>query len=156
MSSTGLPIFDDTLQQTNRWLSEILDHISEGTWDSDDKEERHRQRAYNALRAVLLTLRDRLPVGLSSNLSAQLPLLVRGIYFDQYEPENQPQTYRNTGAFYEHVAQRVDPQFHFGAEESTKAVFAVLSSHLPEGTVQKVRDALPEDVRNAWTDLEAA
>lgn len=156
MSATGLPIFDDTVQKTNLWLNEILDHISAGTWDTDDKEEHHRRRAYNALRAVLLTIRDRLPTGLSANFAAQLPLLVRGIYYDQYEPEVQPKTYRANGAFYEHVEQAVDPQFHFGAEDSAKAVFAVLSKHLPEGIIDKVRAALPEDVRNAWADLATA
>lgn len=153
---TGLPIFDDTVQQTNRWLNEIIEHVSDGVPSSGEIDENLRRRAYNALRAVLLTLRDRLPTELSANLAVQLPLLVRGLYFDQYEPEEQPKTYRADGEFYAYVDQTVDPQFHFGAEDSTKAVFAVLSTHLPEGTVEKVRKALPEDVRNAWADLEAA
>jgi uncharacterized protein (DUF2267 family) len=155
MSRTGLPIFDDTIQQTNRWLKEIIQHVGDGT-PSDDIDENTRKRSYNALRAVLLTLRDRLPTALSANLAVQLPLLVRGIYFDQYEPEEQPKTYRADGEFYAHVDQNVDPQFHFGAEDSTRAVFAVLTAHLPEGTVEKIRKALPEDVRTVWGSLEAA
>ena len=155
MSTTGLPIFDDTVQQTNRWLNEIIDHVGDGP-PGGGVDEALRKRAYNALRAVLHTLRDRLPTELSANLAAQLPLLVRGIYFDQYEPEEQPKTYRANGEFYEHVDQNVEPQFHFGAEDSTKAVFTVLSNHLPAGTVEKIRKALPEDVRAAWGSLETA
>ena len=35
MSTTGLPIFDDTVQQTNRWLNEIIDHAGDGTPSGD-------------------------------------------------------------------------------------------------------------------------
>jgi len=154
MSATGLPLFDDTVQQTNHWLNEIIDHA--GDAPDGDVDEALRKRAYNALHAVLLTLRNRLPTELSANLAAQLPLLVRGIYYDQYEPEEQPTVYRADGEFYAHVDRNVDPQFHFGAEASTKAVFAVLSKNLPAGIIEKIRVALPEDVRSTWGNLETA
>lgn len=156
MSNTGLPIFDETIRQTNSWLNDILDHIGSEEWSHDDRTEEHRRRAYNALRAVLLTLRDRIPVELAAHLSAQLPLLVRGTFYEQYRPAHQPLDYREVGAFYAHVDEASEPQFHFGAVDSTRAVFAVLSKHLPEGIIAKVREALPKDVRQAWASLEAA
>jgi uncharacterized protein (DUF2267 family) len=75
MSATGLDVFDQTLQKTNIWLKEIMDDLGPD-----------RQRAYHALRAVLHTLRDRLTVEEAAHLSAQLPLLVRGIYFEGWHP----------------------------------------------------------------------
>jgi hypothetical protein len=65
MSTTGLPLFDDTVQQTNRWLNEIIDHVGDGT-PGGGVDEALRKRAYNALRAVLLTLHNRLPTEFSA------------------------------------------------------------------------------------------
>ena len=59
MSSTGLEVFDKTLQTTNLWLNEIGQDIG------PDK-----QRCYHALRAVLFALRDRLTVDEAADLSA--------------------------------------------------------------------------------------
>jgi uncharacterized protein (DUF2267 family) len=50
MSLTGLEVFDETLHKTNTWLKEIEQELGPG-----------RRRAYQALRAVLHCLRDRLP-----------------------------------------------------------------------------------------------
>jgi len=42
----------------------------------------------------------------------------------------------------------VDPR------DAARAVFAVLSRHMNEGQVQKVRKAMPEDVRALWLEAE--
>jgi uncharacterized protein (DUF2267 family) len=75
MSTTGLDVFDKTLKTTNIWLDEIMGSIGPD-----------RQRAWKVLSVVLQNLRDRLPSGLSAHLAAQLPLLVRGVYYAGYEP----------------------------------------------------------------------
>ena len=51
MSATGLAVFDETVQKANPWLNEISQILG-----SD------RRRAYQALRAVLHCLRDRLTI----------------------------------------------------------------------------------------------
>jgi hypothetical protein len=51
MTTTGLEVFDETVHKTNRWLKEIEEVLG-----SD------RHQAYQALRAVLHCLRDRLTV----------------------------------------------------------------------------------------------
>jgi len=42
--------------------------------------------AYAALRATLHAVRDRLPTELVAHLGAELPMLVRGIYYDGWHP----------------------------------------------------------------------
>jgi uncharacterized protein (DUF2267 family) len=89
-------VFDQTLQKTNIWLKEIMDDLGPD-----------RQRAYHAPRAVLHTLRDRLTVEEAAHLSAQLPLLVRGIYFEGWHPAHKPTTERSQEDFLEQVRTRL-------------------------------------------------
>jgi uncharacterized protein (DUF2267 family) len=79
MSATGLDVFDKTLQTTNSWLEEISEALGPD-----------RKLAWKVLSVVLHKLRDRMPVDLSTHLGAELPLLVRGAYYDQFEPAKQP------------------------------------------------------------------
>src|SRR5688500_8251034 len=96
MSMTGLNVFDKTLQTTNIWLNEI------GEETGPD-----RQRAFHALRAVLHAVRDRLPVDVSAHLAAQLPLLIRGAYYDGWNPSPSPARNRSRKRFLEQVNQEL-------------------------------------------------
>lgn len=141
MSATGIEVFDKTLQTTNVWLNEIMeDHGPD------------RQAAWHILSAVLRTLRDRLPTELSAHLGAQLPLLVRGTYYEQFEPARQPLKERTLDEFLAHI----EAAFAFGrpvdAEEAVRSVFKVLSHYIDPGEVRKVREALPAEVRELWPD----
>ena len=75
MSASGLDVFDKTLQTTHLWLDEIQAELGPD-----------RQVAWKVLSVVLHKLRDRLPVQLAAHLGAELPLLVRGVYYDQFQP----------------------------------------------------------------------
>ena len=63
MSATGLEVFDKTVQTTNTWLKEIGEQIGPD-----------RHRCYQALRAVLFSLRNRLNPNEAAHLAAQLPV----------------------------------------------------------------------------------
>jgi uncharacterized protein (DUF2267 family) len=76
MSTTGLEVFDTTLQKTNEWLDEIMNGLA--------LEDRH--TAYAALRGTLHALRDRLRLEEAVHLGAQLPMLVRGFYYEGWRP----------------------------------------------------------------------
>lgn len=141
MSANGLDVFDKTLQTTNIWLNEISDRLGPD-----------RQVAWKVLSTVLHKLRDRLPIELSAHLGAQLPLLIRGVYYDQFEPGRQPSNWETSEDFTAEVAKWLSDIRPVDPDEAIRAVFAVLSRHVSEGQIAKVRNSLPEPVRRLWEE----
>jgi uncharacterized protein (DUF2267 family) len=143
MSATGLEVFDRTLQTTNTWLGEIMQQL-----------ETDRHVAWKVLSVVLHKLRDRLPVELAAHLGSQLPLLVRGVFYDQYQPARQPSDCRTLDAFVAEVAEWLADTRPVDPKLAIRAVFAVLSRHVPAGQLDNVRGALPSSLRSFWEDIE--
>lgn len=139
MSATGLDVFDRTLQTTHIWLGEIM-------------EAAHTDRhvAWHALGTVLRTLRDRIPIELAAHLGSELPLLVRGVYYDQWRPGAPQKTFRTAEQFLEHVAEGLASTRPLDPRKATHVVLAVLSRHLAAGQVEKARHALPDEIRALW------
>jgi uncharacterized protein (DUF2267 family) len=143
MSTHGLEVFDRTLETTHVWLNEICNDIG------SDK-----QVAWKVLSTVLHKLRDRLTVNLAAHLGAQLPLLVRGVYYDQFEPGKMPSEFRSREEFVAEVAEWLSDTRPVDPEEAIRSVFRVLARHISEGQVSKVRDALPKSLRHMWETAE--
>src|ERR687892_2672104 len=129
MSATGLDVFDTTLQKTHIWLKDLMQVL--GTED--------RHKAYDALRATLHALRDRLTVEEVAQLGAQLPMLIRGFYYEGWDPTRKPLKIRDKGEFLDRIRQEfrggdpVDPQ------RVARAVFAVLADRVTEGEIEDVK-----------------
>jgi uncharacterized protein (DUF2267 family) len=143
MSATGLDVFDKALQTTNIWLKEIMEVVGPD-----------RQRAYRVLRAVLHALRDRLTIDEVAHLGAQMPLLVRGLYYDQWHPAGKPERTRHPEEFLAAVAAELDDIGPINAEDATRAAFAVLEDHIAPGEIEDVKGMLASQLRRLW--LEAA
>lgn len=142
MSACGVDVFDRTLETTHIWLNEICNDLG------PDK-----QVAWKVLSTVLHKLRDRLTVNLAAHLGAQLPLLIRGVYYDQFEPGHMPSEHRSRD-FVGEVAEWLSDTRPVDAEEAVRSVFRVLSRHISEGQINKVRDALPKSLRQLWQSAE--
>jgi uncharacterized protein (DUF2267 family) len=145
MSATGLNVFDKTLQTTNIWLDEIMVEVGPD-----------RQVAWHVLGAVLRALRDRLPLGLAVHLGAQLPLLVRGLYYDQWRPTPDTLKQRSAEEFLDHVSEGLADTRPVNPRKVTQTVFQVLNHYVDPNQVENVRAALPEGVRAMWPAGAAA
>jgi uncharacterized protein (DUF2267 family) len=141
-SRSGLPVFDKTLQTTHVWLNELCDELG------PDK-----HHAWKVLSVVLHTLRDRLPIGVAAHLGAQLPLLIRGVYYDQFVPGRMP-TRCDREDFIAEVDEWLADARPTDPVEAVQTVFRVLSRHVPTGEIAKVQDTLPKDLRAFWYDVE--
>jgi uncharacterized protein (DUF2267 family) len=140
MSMTGLDVFDTTVHKTNSWLNELMRLL-----DSSD-----RRRAYEALRATLHALRDRLTVDETAQLAAQLPMLIRGFYYEQWDPSGKPLKIRDLQSFLALIEQRLTPAYPCDPEAVARAVLALLAARIADGEIQDVKQIVPSELRSLW------
>jgi uncharacterized protein (DUF2267 family) len=140
MSATGLEVFDTTLQKTNLWLNELMGILG---WEDKHK-------AYRAMRAVLHTLRDRLTVDEAAQLGAQLPMLLRGIYYEGWDPTSNPRRIRHVEEFLATVDEQFREDSNIDPEQITRGVLAVLANRVTQGEIQDVKHALPVEFQDLW------
>jgi uncharacterized protein (DUF2267 family) len=142
MSATGLEVFDRTIQTTNIWLDELMKELP---WMK-------RHEAFHALRVVLHTLRDHLPINSVAHLSAQLPMLVRGLFFEGWRPAKTPVHERSRDEFLMHITDEFVLTIEADPRQIAKAVFRLLSKVISKGEAEKIRHSLPAAVRELWLD----
>jgi len=139
MITAGLDVFDRTLHKTYEWLADLMRLLAIND----------RHVAYQALRATLYALRDRLTAEEVAQLGAQLPMLVRGFYYEGWDPTAKPLKLRHIEAFLAYIASEfindeVEP------EQAARAVFALLAERITKGEIEDVKHILPAELRELW------
>jgi uncharacterized protein (DUF2267 family) len=142
MSATGLEVFDTTIQKTTIWLRDLMEVL--GCQD--------RHMAYQAMRATLHALRDRLRVDEVAQLGAQLPMLIRGFYYEGWDPSDKPLRERHRAQFLERIEREFRGGNRIEPERVARAVFAVLARRVSEGEIEDVRQVLPAEIRDLWPE----
>ena len=137
MATTGLDVFDRSVHKTNEWLKDLMERLG-----SDD-----RLYAYRVLRAYLHVLRDRLTVDEAAQLAAQLPHLLRGVFYEGWDPSRTPETYRDRETFLSRLAERAQLAGPTEASVAAEAATAVLRERVAEGEVEDVLQLLPASIR---------
>ena len=137
MTEADPSIIEHSVEKMHSWLKEIAVEIG----DED------RQYAYRALRAVLHTLRDRLTVDVAAKLAAQLPTLIRGIYYEDWDPSRTPLPIHDVEAFLDHVASEGRMVGETEASVAVTAVARVLRAHVSPGEIDDILAVLPDKFR---------
>jgi uncharacterized protein (DUF2267 family) len=137
---TGLEVFDTTVHKTNVWLNDILRELG---WHD-------RYKAYIALRTTLHALRDRLTLEEAAQLAAQLPMLVRGLYYEGWDPTGKPTKVHHKEAFLLPIREHFWNDASVDPEEVARAVFRVLSQHVSAGEIADVRHLFPRELQELW------
>jgi uncharacterized protein (DUF2267 family) len=144
MSTTGLRVFDETLHATNTWLHEITSRMG---WDD-------REKGYRLLRLSLHAIRDRLPVVEAAHLSAQLPLLLRGVFFESWRPSQVPVQVHEVEEFLAPLRKGFASERDFDAEAAFREVVDVMRMHVSAGELEDVRRVMPDELKRLWaTDV---
>jgi len=142
MTMTGLPVFDETVHITNTWLHEITSRLG---WDD-------RQKGYRVLRASLHALRDRMPVTEAAQFSAQLPILLRGIFFEGWRPSVKPAKVRSVDEFLSDLRSAFSEDSDFDAEAAFREVISVMKLHISAGEIEDVRRTMPKELKVLWEE----
>jgi uncharacterized protein (DUF2267 family) len=138
--ATGLDVFDKTVQESNLWLKDIMERL-----DTND-----RHHAYSVLRAVLHGLRDRIGPESAAHLGAQLPILLRGVFYEGWDPTGKPTKERHELAFLVHIGRELPRSDTIEVEEGVRAVFDVLSKRIDRGEAVKIAAMFPLELRKLW------
>lgn len=148
MTPNSVEVLDTTVHKTYEWLRDIAIELGVG----------NRRYAYLALRGTLHAVRDFLPLDESAQLSAQLPMLVRGIYFEGWNPSATPESDRSVERFLGRVEGALEraqwnEEYPIGAEQAARAVLRVLSDRVSGGEMDQVRRVMPERIRDLWPTM---
>lgn len=139
---SGLHIFDTHLEAAHRWVKEIMTQLQLRTDDQG--------RALSALRAGLHAIRDRLPASEVLDLGAQLPTLIRGIYFDGWTLQNDPRRMRTRASMLQRVEDELPPSETLDPEDVLRAVIHLLVAHISRGEIDDVITTLPRAIAALW------
>jgi uncharacterized protein (DUF2267 family) len=140
MSTTHHELFSNTLQKTHIWLKDLAEELR---W-----EDQH--QAYLAFRATLHALRDRLTVEEAAHLGAQLPMLVRGFYYEGWSPAGKPVKERHKEEFCARVKEYFQKEENIDAEKIVRGVFKMLSRRITEGEIEDIKHIMPPELRELW------
>ena len=142
MSTNGINIFNKTLQKTSVWLNEVM----------NESAVQNSQQAYSGLRAVLHAVRDRLTVDEAIDLGAQLPMLIRGFYYEGWTRSGKPLKYRHKEDFLAEVRKNLPGVTDDDLELIIQGVFKVLTHQITGGEIAQVKHQLPAEVRELWKE----
>lgn len=145
MSVSAIAPIERTVHAANAWLEELREELCL----------RDSQEAYHALRAVLHALRDRLTVAEAVDLGAQLPMLLRGLYYEGWTPRDKPLRERKREEFLAHIAESLRESPGTYPEGVAWGVFRILERHVSAGEIRDVQSILPAEIRALWPESEA-
>ncbi len=137
---TNAHIFDKTLQNSKAWIEEIKKELK----TTDDN------RAYLALRTVFHSLRNHLQINEAIHLGAELPMLLRGLYFEGWNPQEKLPQEKDKKEFLKYFRRYFSEETDDEIEKMMAAVFKILDSKISLGEIQDVRENLPTHIRKLW------
>jgi len=142
---TKAAVLDTSLQRTHEWLRDIGRELG---FDNE-------RAAYAALRATLHAVRDRLPVELVAHFGAEMPMLVRGLYYDGWHPSAAGLKAAHDEDFFDSVASELLGHDELeDVEAVVAAVLRVINRRIAAGQIARILESLPAKVRLMWRAAE--
>jgi len=135
----GLEELSIAVNATEEWVDDLTRRLG---WSD-------RRRVYLVLLASLHALRDAVSRDEAVYIGAQLPPLLRGLYYEGWHPGSRPAT-RSRAAFLERIHDGVHRDPGIDAEQVARAVFALLAARLPAAELEDAKSATPAVLHNLW------
>lgn len=133
-------VFERTMHEAHEWVNDLSGRTG---WTSE-------RDVLRLLRTVLTKIRDHLLVNEMAQFSAQLPLILRGMFYEGWQPKLTPVHERHADAFMASIDEMVKDVIDYRGEADVKAVFALLNARISRGEIADIRACLPTELRNMW------
>jgi uncharacterized protein (DUF2267 family) len=140
MSAQGLEVIDHTVHLTHEWINELADRLD---WTSA-------RDVLRLMRSTLHAIRDHLRVDETAQFSAQLPLLIRGMYFEGWVPKTTPIKERHLEDFVSRIEVSVSDVIEYRGPKDIQGVMKMLNARISRGEVEDIRANLPTEIRDFW------
>jgi uncharacterized protein (DUF2267 family) len=137
MTTARLDIIDRSVEKAHIWINDLAEEL--GTEDNHE--------AYRVLRAFLHALRDHLSVDEAAQLAAQLPIFVRGVFYEGWDPSRTPARGRDVDSFLMGIASEARLAGETQASFAATAAARILDRHISAGEAASVLHQLPEALR---------
>ncbi|WP_299031512.1 DUF2267 domain-containing protein [uncultured Sulfitobacter sp.] len=141
MTAQGLEVIDHSVHLTHEWINELAGRLD---WSS-------KRSALRLMRVTLHRIRDHLLVDELAQMSAQLPVMIRGFFFEGWVPKDTPIKERHEDEFIAFVGHQMADTSEYRGRDDIKCVFDLLNARLSRGEVEDIRASLPQDIRDMWS-----
>ena len=148
MSATGsIRQINHATEQVHHWLTDLA---GRQPFEGPDQ-------AYSVLRAVLHAVRDRLTAEEVAHLGSQLPMIVRGFYFEGWRPALAPNDFSTEEEFLDHVRSSLGAgnAMDIHLREATVTVLAFLADHVDSGEMRHVVAQMPGEIAALFDEAGA-
>jgi uncharacterized protein (DUF2267 family) len=137
MTTAHVNIIDRNVEHAHVWINDMAQELA-----TEDPHE-----AYRVLRAFLPAVRDCLSVDETAQLSAQLPIFIRGIFFEGWDPGRVAAHARDIDSFLRRIATEAGLAGETEASFAATAASRVLQRHVSPGESASMLRALPHRLR---------
>lgn len=138
-AQTHIELFDKTVEESYGWLQDV---VRETGLDQ--------QYALTALSGILHALRDEITADQSGHAAAQMPTLIRGLYFQGWDPSRAAAMDHDREQFIERVRSYFSG---YGTpidyRHVIRGVLRVLERRMP-GPMAKIKRTLSKELRVLW------
>jgi uncharacterized protein (DUF2267 family) len=136
---TDIQKLEEALAETEQWIDDFMQRLG---WHD-------RSKVYAALIGTLHALRDSLPRDEAVYVGAQMPPLLRGLYYEGWHPSARVAA-KTRNAFLERIHEAVHRDPGVDAEQVALAAFALLAARLPLSELEDAKAATPKPLRSLW------
>ena len=140
MCSGQIHVFERTTHEAHDWVNDLAGRIG---WSGE-------RDVLRLLRAVLCRIRDHLQINEMAQLSAQLPIMLRGMFYEGWQPKNMQLRERKAEDLIAAIEARVGDVLDYRGAEDIVAVFALLNARISRGEIADVRANLPAELKEMW------
>jgi uncharacterized protein (DUF2267 family) len=131
-------LFEKTMHETHDWVKDVEYELG---WED------MKHQSFQALRGTLVALRDRLTPEQAAHLGAQLPALLRGFYYEGWNPAHKPEKI-GEGEFFRRAVANLN--IDNPARDVVRAVFKMLYHRASQGEIEDVKSILPQELVALW------